>query len=143
MSLDAIVQRPARTLPPTASCAEAARMMRDENIGAVVVANGNEPVGIVTDRDLAVRVVAEQRSPEDVQLSSVMSTHPAFLAKRRTLDEVISTMRQLGVRRLPVVDDAGNLDGILSLDDVLMLLARQLGEIGEAVRSELGSRAAD
>jgi CBS domain-containing protein len=141
MSLDAIVQRPARTLPPNATCAEAACLMRDENVGAVIVANGREPVGIVTDRDLAVRVVAEQRAPGDVLLGAVMSTHPAFLAKRRNLDEVISTMRQLGVRRLPVVDDAGNIDGILSLDDVLMLLARQLGEIGEAVRSELGVHA--
>jgi CBS domain-containing protein len=114
--------------------------MRDENVGAVVVANGREPVGIVTDRDLALRVVAEQRAPSDVLIGAVMSTHPAFLAKRRNLDEVISTMRQLGVRRLPVVDDAGNIDGILSLDDVLMLLARQLGEIGEAVRAELGMR---
>jgi CBS domain-containing protein len=113
--------------------------MRDENVGAVVVANGREPIGIVTDRDLAVRVVAEQRAASDVPLASIMSTHPAFLATRRTLDEVISTMRQLGVRRLPVVDDAGNLDGILSLDDVLMLLARELGELGEAVRAELGA----
>ena len=139
MSLDAIVQRPARTLPPTASCTDAARLMRDENVGAVVVANGREPIGIVTDRDLAVRVVAEQRAASDVPLASIMSTHPAFVATRRTLDEVISTMRQLGVRRLPVVDDAGNLDGILSLDDVLMLLARELGELGEAVRAELGA----
>jgi len=141
MSLDAIIQRPARTLPPTATCADAARLMRDENVGAVVVANGREPVGIVTDRDLAVRVVAEQRAPADVPLASIMSTHPAFLARRRTLDEVIATMRQLGVRRLPVVDDAGNLDGVLSLDDVLMLLSRQLGELGEAVREELGRTA--
>jgi CBS domain-containing protein len=138
MSLDAIVRRPARTLSPQASCVDAARMMRDENVGAIVVANGKEPVGIVTDRDLVVRVIAERRAPSDVSLASVMSTEPAFLAKRRTLDEVIATMRQLGVRRLPVVDDAGNLDGVLSLDDVLMLLARQLGELGEAVRVELG-----
>jgi CBS domain-containing protein len=111
--------------------------MRDENIGAVVVAREAEPLGIVTDRDLAVRIVAEGRIPDDVTLESIMTTHPAFLARHRTLDDVLATMRQLGVRRLPVVDASGNLDGILSLDDVLVLLARQVGELAEAVRAEL------
>jgi CBS domain-containing protein len=137
MSLEPIIRRPARTLPPTATCAAAARLMRDENIGAVVVAREADPLGIVTDRDLAVRIVAEGRVPEDVTLESIMTTHPAFLARHRTLDDVLATMRQLGVRRLPIVDASGNLDGILSLDDVLMLLARQVGDLAEAVRSEL------
>lgn len=140
MSLDSIIQRPARTLPPGATCAEAAQVMRDDNIGSIIVARGKEPLGIVTDRDLAVRVVAEGRLPADVNVESVMSMHPAFLAKQRTLDDVITTMRQLGVRRLPVVDESGNLEGILSLDDVLILLARQLSDLAEAVRAGLGTR---
>jgi CBS domain-containing protein len=137
MSLDSIIRRPARTLSPTATCADAARLMRDENIGAVVVAERDEPLGVVTDRDLAVRIVAEERAPSEVTLGSVMSTHPAFVAKRRTLDDVIATMRQLGIRRLPVVDESGRLDGIISMDDLLMLFARQVGELGEVVRAEL------
>lgn len=113
--------------------------MRDKNIGAVVIAQADEPLGIVTDRDLVIRVLAEDRPPQEIELGSIMSTHPAFLARHRTLDDAIAAMRQYRIRRLPVVDESGNLDGILSLDDLLMLLGRQFGEIGEAVREELAA----
>jgi CBS domain-containing protein len=112
--------------------------MRDRNIGAVVVARDEVPLGIVTDRDLAVRVLAEGRDAENVPLEVVMSPYPAFLTKQRTVDEAVTTMREFGVRRLPVVDELGRLEGMLSLDDLLMLMSRQMSDISEAIRVELG-----
>jgi CBS domain-containing protein len=140
MSIDQVMRRPVQTLPPEATCAECAKLMREQAIGAVVVEQDGAPLGVVTDRDLVVRVMAEQRNPTTVKLRDVMSRYPAFLSSRRTLDEAVTTMRDLGVRRLPIVDEAGRLAGMLSMDDVLMLIARQIGEVGEAIRTELTPR---
>jgi CBS domain-containing protein len=137
MSIETLVQRPVGKLGPTATCAEGAQMMRDQNIGAVVVARDDAPLGIVTDRDLAVRIIAEGRNAKEVTLEEVMSPYPAFLTRHRTVDQALMTMRELGVRRLPVVDDLGRLDGMLSLDDVLMEMSRRMSDISEAIRVEL------
>ena len=141
MSIDDFVRRPIETLPPDASCVAAAALMRDRGIGSVVVAEGDVPLGIVTDRDLAIRVVAEQRDAATVTLREIMSSHPVFLSRDCSLDDVMRTMREMGVRRLPIVDRQGHLDGIVSMDDVLVALSRQLGRMGEAVAVELGPSA--
>jgi CBS domain-containing protein len=113
--------------------------MRSSNIGSIIVARDGAPLGVLTDRDLAIRVIAEARNPADVRVDEVMSPYPIYLSSRRTLDEAIQTMRDLGVRRLPVVDAAGRLEGIVSMDDILAQLARQIGQLGEAVQREISS----
>lgn len=137
MALEILIRRPVRTLPPTATCTEAAELMRSANVGAVVVAQGTEPRGIITDRDLTTRVMAERRDPATVQLREVMSSFPVFISNTRSLGDAIHTMHKFGVRRLPVVDESGQLDGLVSMDDLLMLMGRQLGELGEAIMREL------
>jgi CBS domain-containing protein len=137
MSIESLLRRPVCTLPPDAPCREAAQVMRDENVGSVVVAEEGHPLGIVTDRDLAVRVIAAGRAPEKTPLRDVMSGDPVFLARERGLDQVFATMRQQHVRRIPVVDAEGRLEGVLALDDLLPLLADQLGELAEAIRGGL------
>jgi CBS domain-containing protein len=137
MSIDALLRRPVCTLPPDALCREAAELMRDEGVGCLVVAEQGRPLGIVTDRDLAVRVIAAGRAPEKTLLRDVMSGEPVFLARERGLDQVLATMRQQHVRRIPVVDAEGRLEGVLALDDLLPLLADQLGDLAEAIRGEL------
>jgi CBS domain-containing protein len=91
----------------------------------------------VTDRDLVLRVMAAGREAGKTRLREVMSAQPVFLAKERGFDQLLATMRQQGVRRVPVVDEAGRLEGVVSLDDLLPLLADQLGELAEAIRGEL------
>jgi len=137
MSIESILRRPVCTLPPDALCREAAQLMRDEGVGCVVVAEQRRPLGIVTDRDLAVRVIAAGRAPEKTLLRDVMSGEPVFLASERGLAQVLATMRQQHVRRIPVVDAEGRLEGVLALDDLLPLLADQLGDLAEAIRGEL------
>jgi len=137
MSIESLLRRPVCTLPPDAPCREAAQLMRDENVGSVIVAEEGRPIGIVTDRDLAVRVIAAGRAPEKTPLRDVMSAEPFFLVKERGLDQVLATMRQQHVRRIPVVDAEGRLEGVLALDDLVPLLADQLGDLAEAIRGEL------
>jgi CBS domain-containing protein len=137
MSLDDWIRREPETLPPDASCAQAARLMRDANVGAVVVVEGARPLGLVTDRDLAVRVVAAGRDPQQVRLAEVMSGEPIFLAERRSVASVIAVMRDLAIRRVMVVDDRGHLVGVIALDDLVMRLAEDLGGLAEAIRKEV------
>ena len=129
--------RPARALGPDDNCLDAAQLMRSENIGSVVIARNDELLGLVTDRDLAMRVLADAQDPAAVRLSEIMSSHPVFISVRRSLDEAVTTMRDLGVRRLPVIDESGHLAGIISLDDILMRIARQVGQLGECIQREL------
>lgn len=129
--------RPVRALGPDDSCLDAAQLMRSENIGSVVVAHDGEPVGLVTDRDLAMRVLADAQDPKELRLGEIMSPHPIFISVRRGLDDAIAIMRDLGVRRLPVVGENGQLEGIVSLDDILIRIARQVGQLGECVQREL------
>ena len=139
MSIESLLQRPVCTLPPDATCEEAAQLMRDERVGCVVVADEDRPLGIVTDRDLVVRVMAAGRVAAKATLRDVMSAEPVFLTKERGLDQLVTTMRQQRVRRVPIVDDAGRLEGVVSLDDLLPLLADQLGDLAEAIRGELAT----
>lgn len=135
-----LLQRPVLTLPPEASCVEAARLMEREGVGAVVVALEGRPLGIVTDRDLAVRVMARGRNPREVRLREVMTGTPIYLSEQRGLDEFIATMREMAVRRMMVVDDEGQLVGLLALDDLLLLLSRQLGALAEVVQRSVARR---
>ncbi len=139
MSIRSVIRSPVKSLPPDASCLEAARLMRDENIGCVVVAEGKRPLGVVTDRDIAVRVVAEGSDPEKFRLRDVMSGEPIFVGAERSLDQAVAAMRDLAIRRVPVVDDAGELCGIISLDDVLLRLSERIGSLAEAVRAEISA----
>lgn len=139
MPIDRLIRRPARTLGADASCVEAAAMMRDDQIGAVVVTDDDRRVlGIVTDRDLAVRVIAAGRDPKRVALREVMSGEPIYLSRTRNVAQLLATMRDLAVRRVPVVDDDGRVLGLISFDDVLVLLADQLEDLAQVIRKEIG-----
>jgi CBS domain-containing protein len=140
MDIDDLIRRPVHKLPPDATCQEAASLMRDENIGSVVVAEDGEPLGVVTDRDLVVRVIAAGESADKLCLRDVMSGEPIFLGDVRELDQVIATMREEGIRRMPIVDEEGQIEGLVSLDDLLLLLAEQLGSLAEVVRKEIESK---
>jgi CBS domain-containing protein len=137
MPIERLIKRPVQSLPPEASCADAARMMREANVGSVVVTRDGRPLGVVTDRDLAVRVVAEGQDPERLEVGEIMSGEPIFLAGERDIPQLIAAMRDLGVRRIPIVDDEGLLCGIVSLDDLLLLLADQLGGLAQCIRREI------
>lgn len=104
----------------------AAQRMQSRNVGALVVVNSkHEILGIVTDRDLATRVVAEGRDPNYTVVEEVMTRRPYTISEETPLDRAIDMMRTGGFRRLPVVDH-GKLCGILTLDDAIRVISRQL-----------------
>lgn len=116
---------------------EATRLMRRHHVGDLVVVDGDrKPVGIVTDRDIVVEVVAAGVNPEALSLVDIMGPSLATVREGEGVFEALRYMRDKGVRRMPVVDAAGALVGILTLDDLLGLLAEELGELAKLVSHE-------
>ena len=112
---------------------EAAKLMRVFNVGdlIVVTANreGNTPIGIVTDRDIVVNVVADSADMQNVKVSEIMSKELVTGSEDDGVYESIERMRIHGIRRLPIVDKEGYLAGILSVDDMLEFLGEEVNAL--------------
>jgi CBS domain-containing protein len=104
-------------LPARTSVADAALRMREDGIGDVLVLEGEEVRGILTDRDIVVRAVAEGRAPEGVRIGDICSRELATVGPDDTLDEAVRIMRSRAIRRLPVME-GGRPVGIVSLGDL-------------------------
>jgi len=100
------------------SVAYAAKMMRDEDVGLAPVVEGDKLIGMLTDRDIAIRVVAEGRNPDDVKVSEVASKQVVTIDPQQDLDEALRIMAKHQVRRLPVVEEDGRLVGVVAQADV-------------------------
>jgi CBS domain-containing protein len=120
-------------LPGTASVHEAARAMRDAQIGDVIVIEHNEVCGIVTDRDLVVRILAETRDPATTTLADICSHSLVTVTPTDSVEEAVRLMRTHAIRRLPVVE-GGRAVGIVSLGDLAVERdpGSALGEISGA-----------
>lgn len=124
---------------PQASLRDAALTMRNEHVGAVVVVEKKDgitrPVGILTDRDIVVAVVAvPDARPESIRVADVMSTKLAVAREDEGVFEAVQRMSERAVRRLPVVAADGSLSGIVSLDDLLRVVGTELAQLAEALR---------
>lgn len=119
---------------------EAAQLMRENHVGDLVVmqgSNGNRtPVGIVTDRDIVVAVVAPDLDPAVLTLEDIMSPELEIAQEDQGVFETINQMRTAGVRRIPVVTKARSLVGILSIDDLIQLLAEEMTELAKLISRE-------
>lgn len=115
----------------------AAGRMHARKVGTLVVVNERqEPIGIVTDRDLAVRVVAEGKDPTTTIIAEVMTRDPETVREKTPVEDALRIMRNGSFRRVPVVDYDDRLVGLLSLDDILHLLAHDFAQIGDLVERE-------
>ena len=119
---------------------EAAKLMRQHHVGDVVVVDDRDgvrvPVGIVTDRDLVVEIMAPELDPAAITVGDFMVPELVTVKESAGMFEAIEYMRAKGVRRLPVVNDSGGLIGILTLDDLLELLAEELQAVAKLVTYE-------
>jgi CBS domain-containing protein len=114
-----IVSSPVKTVRADASIAAAAQKMREEHIGSLVVVDEEGRfVGMVTDRDIVLRLVAENGDAESTVVDRVATHDVAALPVTASIDEAMDLMRRRIVRRVPVVDDGGHPVGILSLEDL-------------------------
>jgi CBS domain-containing protein len=121
------------SIPATSSVADAARTMRDSNIGDVIVLDNGQIRGIVTDRDIVVRALAEGRDPFTTKLGDICSQELTTLSPTDSVDDAVRLMREKAIRRLPVVE-RGKPVGIVSIGDLAQSLDPHsaLGHISEA-----------
>ena len=145
MNIGSICTRTVVTVDRAAPLPEAARLMREHHVGALVVtqqvAEGTAVIGVVTDRDLSVEVLARGIDAGTVQVGQVLSSPVLAVAETSPLDEAVLLMQQHGVRRLLVTGAQGQLSGIVSLDDLLVALATQIGVLSQVVRAGLDREA--
>lgn len=119
------------------SVMEAARRMRARRVGTLVVVDeASVPIGLVTDRDLTVRVLAEGGDPRTTLVGEVMTREPRVVSEETAIEAALGLMKSGSFRRLPVVDRERKLVGIVSLDDVLALLAEEFALIGTLLERE-------
>jgi CBS domain-containing protein len=120
---------------------EAARVMREHHVGCLIVVeereSGKMPIGMLTDRDIVLAVVARDLDPRTVPVVEAMSTDVVAVRDDDTVKDVLALMRRRGVRRAPVVDRGGMLVGIVTLDDLLRVVAAQLDDLAAAISKEL------
>lgn len=136
-----ICSKPPVTASPDTTIREAAHRMLSQKVGAVIVVNSHgKPIGIVTDRDIAVKVVAQGGDPAVVRVGTLIRRPPTVIADDAGVLDATRLLSRRGVRRLPVVNRAGRLVGIISLDDILMLIGGELSHIASALANELGRR---
>ena len=122
-----------RTVSPTQSLVEAAEVMKGEDVGSVPVVEEGRLTGILTDRDIVTRAVAERRDPQSVRVNEVASRELVTVEPEQDLDEALALMARHQVRRLPVVEE-GQLVGMLAQADVaLEAKEKQVGETVEEI----------
>lgn len=115
---------------------ELAHQMRDESVGSVVITDGDSPVGIVTDRDLAMRVIAEGTDASDLTAEDVMSTDLHTVGPDAGFYEAAEVMSDNGIRRLPVCTEEDELVGIITADDLTELLADEQQQLASVIQAQ-------
>ena len=130
------------TVSPRSVVIDATQAMKRQDIGAVVVVSDDgKPIGVLTDRDVALRVVAEGRDPSRTPVEEVMTRGAAYLSHEASIEDASEIMRDCGVRRLPLVDASGRVDGLVSFDDLVLLLGMEMGNLASAIFMGMSARA--
>jgi CBS domain-containing protein len=124
----------------TEDVANAAALMRAQHVGDLVVVesrgNARVPVGILTDRDIVVGVIAKRIAPDAVTVRDAMTRNPLTVREDASLEFALREMRRYGVRRAPVVRPNGDLIGVITIDDVIQHLAVQMSRLADLIRVE-------
>ena len=140
MTISAICSREVITVHRDATVLHAAMLMRQYHVGDVIVIEDREgravPVGILTDRDIVIELVATDLDCRVITVGDIMLAHLTVVKEDVGIFEAIQLMSSKGIRRLPVVDKNGSLLGIVTLDDVLQLLAKEFDALAKLVRHE-------
>ncbi len=143
MDIGKICNRNAVTVRELDELTRAAQLMREKHIGYLVVVKPDlvdgtvRPVGVITDRDIVVAVVAKETDPRTLKVGEVMTRQPAVVDEGTPVATALQLMRRIGVRRLPVIGRMGMLVGVLSLDDVLDAISGELLDIAGSIRHEI------
>jgi CBS domain-containing protein len=121
---------------------KAAQLMRSKHVGYIIVVEPEveegsfRPIGVLTDRDIVIEVVAGGADPKTLTVGDIMTAQPVTVADTASITAAMAEMRRIGVRRLPVVGHRGQLAGIVSLDDIIDRLASELQNVAGSIRNE-------
>ena len=140
MPIGEICVREVIVAPTDTTIQDAAHLMRQHHVGNVLIvdrANGHgQPVGIVTDRDITISVVATKLDPSVFTLGDLVTEKLVAAKEDQGIFETIQQMRAKGIRRMPVVNKEGDLVGIVSVDDLIRLLAEEMNELSKLISHE-------
>lgn len=150
MKVGEICARNVVTVRESDDLTTAARLMRERHVGYLIVVApivdeltlmvdepAQKPIGVITDRDIVVAVVARETDPRSLRVGDVMSPEPLVVNEEFSIGAALREMRRIGVRRVPVVGSGGGLVGVLSLDDILGSLSEELLDVAGSIRSEV------
>ena len=140
MNLAELCNREVVIIEPDKPVLEAAKLMRQYHVGDLVVVEKRQglplPIGLLTDRDIVIEIVAAEVGFETVTVGDVMSTELLTVSETATIADAIKLMRDRGVRRLPVVNEQGSLEGIITVDDLIDIIAELMKDIVGLIGSE-------
>ncbi len=140
MDVNLICNHNVATIGQSQGVLDAAALMREEHVGNLIVvetrANAQVPVGILTDRDIVVGVIAKRVAPDEVTVGDAMTRNPLTVREDSSIEFALREMRRHGVRRAPVVRANGDLVGVIAVDDIIEHIAKQLSSLAELIRLE-------
>jgi len=144
ISIGCICQKNVDLIRIDDSVAAAAERMRQRTVGALIAVNdARQPIGLVTDRDLVIRAMADGKDPDVTPVIDVMTPDLVVAQEDTPVNEALRLMREGPFRRLPIVDKHGALVGLITLDDILRRLAHDFSEIGKVLDEETPAAAAN
>ncbi|RXE56296.1 signal transduction protein [Methanoculleus taiwanensis] len=125
------------SVSPDTSGVDVAKIMEQKNVGSVVVVDGDgRPTGIITDRDMIVRVVARDKRPEEMKARDIMTRNPTAFTEGMQVTDAMERMMKEGIRRMPIVDRNGRLTGIVIPDDIIRLLGDEISYITRNIEKQ-------
>lgn len=142
MSIGEICNREVVVIDRDSTVMTAAKLMRTQHVGTLVVVEKSshrgkvKPVGILTDRDIVIEVIAEEVDLNAITVGDVMSYELVTAKETDGIWDILQRMRVKGIRRIPVVNEAGELEGILAVDDLLELLAEEITDLSRLIKRE-------
>jgi CBS domain-containing protein len=127
MKVSEVMSRHVDIVAGDATLSDAAKMMSKYDVGSLPVKKGSQLVGIITDRDIVVRALSQDKDPAHTTVNEIMSLDPEFCTEEESLEQVAEQMKARQIRRLPVLDDNKNIIGMVSLSDILVKGPKKTG----------------
>ena len=137
MSLREFCQRKVISISPECNIVEACRLMDSNNIGCLVVQERGKLCGVLTDRDIALKVTGANKDPQKTKAREIMSRSPVRIPVEQNLQQLTNLMRVHRVRRVPIVDSGDEVLGIVTMDDLIAQISGAMSDLGNAVTESL------
>jgi CBS domain-containing protein len=136
MSLQQFCRKPVVKVTPDQNIADTCRLMEDRNVGCIVVERAGKLAGMITDRDIALKVTGAALDPLTTTVEQIMSPDPIRISVDKDLRGLIALLHAYHVRRIPIVDSFDEVLGIVAMDDLISLIGGEMSEIGKAIAEE-------